>query len=146
MIQRIQSIFLLLAGGASLGLFGLPLARTPEAIEESAIFADAVYNLNDQVALMILFGLAGALSLLGIFLFRNRPLQMKVSLSALIINLGGLAFAAFYLSQNITEAGEKAIQDGLGMYLPLLAIFFAFLAYRFIRRDEKLVKSMDRLR
>jgi hypothetical protein len=146
MIQRIQSIFLLLAGGASLGLFGLPLAKTPQPIEESAIFADAVYNLNDQVALMVLFGLAGAMALIGIFLFRNRPLQMKVSLSALIINLGGLAFGAYYLSQNITEAGEKAIQDGLGMYLPLVSIFFAFLAYRFIRRDDKLVKSMDRLR
>lgn len=146
MIQRIQSIFLLLASGASLGLFGLPMARTPQPIEASTIFADAVYDLNDQVALMVLFGLAGVLSLLGIFLFRNRPLQMKVSLSALIINLGGLAFGAFYLSQHITEAGAKAIQDGLGMYLPLIAIFFAFLAYRFIRRDEKLVKSMDRLR
>jgi len=146
MIQRIQSIFLLLAGSASLGLFGLPLAKTAQPIEESAIFADAVYNLNDQVGLMVLFSLAGAMALLGIFLFRNRRLQMKVSLSALIINLGGLAFGAYYLSQNITEAGEKAIQDGLGMYLPLVAIFFAFLAYRFIRRDDKLVKSMDRLR
>ena len=146
MIQRIQSIFLLLAAGASLGLWGLPFARTPQAIERSEIFNDAVYNLQDQVGLMVLFSLAGALAFLGIFLFRNRSLQMKMSMSALLLNLGGLVFGIYYLAQHITEQGEKALQDAAGMYLPVAAILFTFLAYRFIKRDEKLVKSMDRLR
>lgn len=146
MIQRIQSIFLLLAGGAALGLFGLPFARTPEAIEGSVIFSDALYNVNDQIGLSVLFGLAGALALIAIFLFRNRSLQSKASLSALILNAGGLVFGIYYLTQNITEAGKQAINDGLGMYLPVLSILFCFLAYRFIRKDEKLVRSMDRLR
>lgn len=146
MIQRIQSIFLLLAGSASLGVFGLPFARTAQAIEGSAIFDDAVYNVNDQLALMLLFGLSGALALLAIFLFRNRKLQMKLSLSALILNLGGLAFGLVYLLQEITDAGKEAIQDGLGMYLPVIAIICGLLAYRFIKKDDKLVRSMDRLR
>lgn len=146
MIQRIQSVFLFLAGGASLGLFGLPFAKTPTPIAESVIFSDAVYNLNDQVGLMAIFGLAGAAALISIFLFRNRKLQMRLSLSALILNIGGLAFAGLYLSEQLTEAGKNAIQDAAGMYLPLLAIFFCFLAYRFIGKDEKLVRSMDRLR
>ncbi len=146
MIQRIQSVFLLLAGAASFGLFGLPFAKTPEAIEGSVIFNDAVYNLNDQIGLAVLFGLAGLMAVIGIFLFRNRPLQLKVSLSALILNLGGLVFGIFYLRQNISEQAAKVIKDGLGMYLPVAALLFIFLAYRFIKRDEKLVKSMDRLR
>ncbi|WP_282783589.1 DUF4293 domain-containing protein [Phaeodactylibacter xiamenensis] len=146
MIQRIQSIFLFLAGGASLGLFGLPFATTPKAIESSMIFGDALYNVNDQVGLSVLFGLAGALAIIAIFLFRNRGLQSKVSLSALILNIGGLVFALYYLTQNLTEAGKAAIEFALGATFPIIAVFFCFLAYRFIKRDDKLVKSMDRLR
>ena len=146
MIQRIQSIFLFLAGGASLGLFGLPFATTPKAIESSMIFGDALYNVNDQMGLSVLFGLAGVLAIIAIFLFRNRGLQSKVSLSALILNIGGLVFAIYYLTQNLTEAGKAAIEFAFGGVFPLLSILFCFLAYRFIRKDDKLVKSMDRLR
>jgi predicted Co/Zn/Cd cation transporter (cation efflux family) len=146
MIQRIQSIFLFLAGGASLGLFGLPFATTPKAIESSMIFGDALYNVNDQMGLSVLFGLAGVLAIIAIFLFRNRGLQSKVSLSALILNIGGLVFAIYYLTQNLTEAGRAAIEFAFGGAFPLLSILFCFLAYRFIRKDDKLVKSMDRLR
>lgn len=146
MIQRIQSIFLFLAGGASLGLFGLPFATTPQAIESSMIFGDALYNVNDQVGLSVLFGLAGALALIAIFLFRNRGLQSKVSLSALILNIGGLVFALYYLTQNLTEAGKAAIEFAFGAIFPIIAVFFCFLAYRFIKKDDKLVRSMDRLR
>jgi len=146
MIQRIQSIFLFLAGGASLGLFGLPFATTPKAIESSMIFGDALYNVNDQMGLSVLFGLAGVLAIIAIFLFRNRGLQSKVSLSALILNIGGLVFAIYYLTQNLTEAGRAAIEFAFGGASPLLSILFCFLAYRFIRKDDKLVKSMDRLR
>lgn len=146
MIQRIQSIFLLLASGASLGLFGLPLAKTPQAIESSMIFGDALYNVDDQVGLSVLFGLAGALALIAIFLFRNRSLQSKASLSALILNIGGLVFAIYYLTQNLTEAGKAAIELAFGAAFPVIAVFFCFLAYRFIKKDDKLVRSMDRLR
>ena len=146
MIQRIQSIFLLLAGGASLGLFGLPIATTPQAIDNSMIFGDALYNVNDQVGLSVPFGLAGALSIIAIFLFRNRGLQSKVSLSALILNIGGLVFAIYYLAENLTEAGKAVVEFAFGGAFPILAVFFCFLAYRFIKKDDKLVRSMDRLR
>jgi predicted Co/Zn/Cd cation transporter (cation efflux family) len=69
-----------------------------------------------------------------------------VSLSALILNIGGLVFAIYYLTQNLTEAGRAAIEFAFGGAFPLLSILFCFLAYRFIRKDDKLVKSMDRLR
>ena len=48
--------------------------------------------------------------------------------------------------QNSSDVGEKVINDEFGMYLPVAGIIFALLAYRFIQKDNKLVKSMDRLR
>ncbi|MCG8330878.1 MAG: DUF4293 domain-containing protein [Chitinophagales bacterium] len=146
MLQRIQSIFLFLAGGASLGLFGLPFATIPSAIPESTIFADAVYNIQDQIALMALFGLAGAFAILAIFLFRKRTLQMRFAIFAFIANLIGVIFGVLFFMQNSADADAQQINDGFGIYLPIGAMVFTLLAYRFISKDEKLVKSMDRLR
>lgn len=146
MLQRIQSIFLLLAGGASLGLFGLPFATTSEAIEGSTIFADAAYSVQDQIGLMILFGLGGMLALISIFIFKNRTLQMRLSILAFIANLIGVVFGVLYFMQNSADTGKQAVNDGLGVYLPIAAMILLLLAFRFINKDEKLVKSMDRLR
>lgn len=146
MIQRIQSIFLLLAGGASLGLFGVPFATTPEAVASSELFADGAYNLMDTPALIALFGLAGLLALVSIFLFRNRKLQMRLTIFAFIANLLGIAMAILFYMQNSQDAGDQTINDGAGVYLPLASFVLLLLAYRFINKDEKLVRSMDRLR
>ena len=146
MLQRIQSIFLLLAGAASLALFGVPFAKTPQAVAGSTLFADGVYNVQDQIALMVLFAVAGALAIAGIFLFRNRTLQMRMAIFAFIANLIGVVFGVIFFMQNSSDVGEKPISDGIGAYLPIGAMILALLAYRFINKDEKLVRSMDRLR
>ncbi|MEN0006605.1 MAG: DUF4293 domain-containing protein [Bacteroidota bacterium] len=146
MIQRIQSIFLLLAAGGALGVFGLPFASTSQAVSESAIFADAQYNVFDNPALMALFGIGGALALVSIFLFNNRKLQMRLTIFAFIAVLIGTILGVVSFMTSSSEMGDATIQDEFGMYLPAVALLFALLAYRFINKDEKLVKSMDRLR
>jgi len=146
MIQRIQSIFLLLAGGASLSLFGLPFASTTEAVSSSSLFSDSVYNLMDTPALIALFGLAGLLAIVSIFLFKNRKLQMRLTIFAFIANLLGAIMAIVFYMQNSQDIGEQLINDGAGMYLPLVSFVLLLLAYRFISKDDNLVRSMDRLR
>lgn len=143
MIQRIQSIFLLLAAAALLGLFGLPFASTAEPVTASALFADQTYNILDHTALSVLFILAAVICLLSIFLFNNRKLQMRLSIAAIVGAIAGLAFAGVLFTQD--SAGDSA-QFGLGFGLPVVAIILTFLAYRSIKKDETLVKSMDRLR
>ncbi len=147
MIQRIQSIFLLLAGGASLSLFGLPFATVGEAYETSAIFQDKAFNVMDHPGLMGLFGVAGLLAVVSIFLFKNRKLQMRLSIFAFIANLLAVIFGVIYFMQfGGTEVPSEKINDGIGMYMPIVALVMCLLAYRFINKDEKLVRSMDRLR
>jgi len=146
MIQRIQSLFLLLASLATFGLFGLPFASTGQAVSQSAIFTDAIYNLQDNIALLVIFGLAGLLAFVAIFLFKNRKLQMNLGRFALIANIIGLVLAIILFYQDMNTLGTAEPNDQAGLYMPFIAVVFLGLALRFIGKDDKLVKSMDRLR
>lgn len=143
MIQRIQSLFLLLAAGACLSLFALPVADTDKVQADSVLFADSQFTLFDNPVLLGVFGLAGAVLLLGIFLFRNRKLQMNLSWLSIALVLGGIGFGFYLLSQ---DAAQSLATFAAGTLMPAVAIVFAYLAKMFINKDEKLVRSADRLR
>lgn len=129
-----------------MSLFGLPFASIAEAAPESRLFADRVYNLMDTPALIVLFGIAGLLAIVSIFLFKNRKLQMRLTIFAFIANLLGVVMAIIFYMQNSQDLGEQAVNDGAGIYMPVASFVLLLLAYRFINKDEKLVRSMDRLR
>lgn len=146
MIQRIQSIFLFLAAAASLALWAVPFASTVQAVPNTTIFADRVFNIQDNIGLILLFSAAGILALISIFLYQNRATQMRLTILAFIANLIGVIFGILFYMQNSAEMGNTTVNDGLGVYLPAVTLICTLLAYRFINKDEKLVKSMDRLR
>ena len=136
MLQRIQSVYLLIAAANALGLiFVFHLWVTSEG---AAIFA------KDKLPYFAAFLVSGALSLLTIFLFKNRKLQFVLGRLNIILNFFLLGFFV-YLSLNVsgeTEVSEK----GIGMFLPIISIVFLALANKAIKKDEDLVKSVDRLR
>jgi len=146
MIQRIQSIFLFLAGGASFGVLGVPFATTDKTESASALFADSIFNTQDNIALMVFFGIAGLLAIIDIFLYNNRPLQIRLGMFAFIANIIGLILGIFLFFNDMQNVVTDNIDDGLGAYLPIVAGILLLLAIRFIRKDEKLVRSADRLR
>jgi hypothetical protein len=146
MIQRIQTIFLVLAAAGIFSVFALPFATTPEAIPTSQFFVDADYDVQDHVVMLILFVLAGLLTSGAIFLFNNRPLQTKVTLFGLIANILALVATAVLYLKFSSDTGTVDPEDGFGFYLPVAGLIFSFLAMRFIKKDEKLVRSADRLR
>lgn len=143
MIQRIQSIFLLLGSGACFSLFGLPVADTDTAQAGSELFADQEFTLFDNPILMILIGLAGLLLFVDIFLFRNRKLQSTLSKLSIAIITGGIGLGFYELSN---DSAQEAATVASGTLFPLIAIIMAYLASVFINKDEKLVRSADRLR
>lgn len=140
MIQRVQSIFFLLAAVANLGLFALPLGTAQAAQAASPAFADGVFNLADHWGLQAAFGLAAVLALAAIFLFKNRGLQINLSRLGIVAVGAGAGLGIYFM---LTNAGA---QWAYGWALPLLSLAFTLAAIRAIRNDEKLVKSMDRLR
>jgi Na+-transporting NADH:ubiquinone oxidoreductase subunit NqrE len=145
MIQRIQSIFLLLGGASFLGLFGAPFASSTTPIPN--LLADMTYNVQDHIVLMVLAGLGGLISLAAIFLFNNRALQKRMTYVATTVSILILVVAALlmYNERTLTDHADK-IHDQIGLYLPMISLIMSVLATRYIGKDEETVRSMDRLR
>jgi glucan phosphoethanolaminetransferase (alkaline phosphatase superfamily) len=95
--------------------------------------------------LTILVILVAVLSLITIFLFKNRKLQLLLSgiLTGLICVL---LLVSFYYSYSVMSKYDASLVPGVKMALPFLQLIFSVLAYRGIKKDDRLVKSYDRLR
>lgn len=146
MLQRIQSLFLLLASGSAGALFVTPTITSSEAIQASVYMEDGIFNAMDHIALMVAFGLSGLLAFVSIFLFKNRKAQMRLTFVSILFMLAGIGFGMGIISQDSMVDSADTLQAGVGVAFPLLAILLLGLAYRFIQKDDQLVKSMDRLR
>ena len=145
MLQRIQTLFLLLAAVCSGLIFLFPFA-TSESVQSSAILSDGVYDFNDNIAIPILFGLGALLSLGALVSFKNRKNQSLLGRIALIANLIGMILVAVFFLTDGVNMGTVEPEDGVGAYLPAGAMVLLGFALHFIKKDDKLVSSMDRLR
>ena len=144
MIQRIQSVFLFLAAVILAALFKVPFALSDK--EASPFFEDKLFNVMDHTVLTVLVALGGIIALVAIFMFRNRNLQVRLGYIGIIASLF-LALVAFWLVYSNADAmGDVQIEDQFGLYMPPIALLFFVLANHFIKKDQKTVESMDRLR
>ncbi len=153
MIQRIQSIYLFLAALFMGGLFLqsadlLKIDTTnPTVLSDMEYFNDKVLDIYDQNILIAFVVVVIAFSLLALFLFRNRKLQITLSRVSMLVVL-----LFFILSIYISYADLASfissikITPSFGIFLPILAIICLVLAVKGIRKDDNLVKGMDRLR
>ena len=136
MLQRIQTLYLLVAAGISAGLiFVFNLWTNAEGL---SVFA------KDEVLFFYLFLGSAALSLISIFRYKDRQSQFVLGRLNIILNfilLGLFVYRSLSLSGE-TEVSEK----GIGILLPIFSIVFLVLANKAIKKDEDLVKSVDRLR
>jgi Domain of unknown function (DUF4293) len=150
MIQRIQSVYLFLAAAAGFGQFGLPYLRSDgadPAVAAIPVLADTVFTPLDNIGLTGLCALSGVVSLVAIFLFRNRALQARVTAGAVLACVMLTILLSFTLYQTLSAWPQgSGAQYQAGLTLPTLALIFNWLAGRAIKKDEALVKSMDRLR
>jgi len=145
MIQRIQSILLLLTSITFFLQFVFNFATSNVPIAQ--YMDDKVFDVNDHPVLIALAALGGVIALVNIFLFRNRPLQIRLGylLIILCIFLPVVAGMLFFTSGNPMESDQE-INESAGLLLPLVGLITTIFANRYINKDNKLVKSMDRLR
>ncbi|KJD35674.1 membrane protein [Tamlana sedimentorum] len=136
MLQRIQTIYLLCAALVSAGLiFVFNLWVTQNDI---VIFA------KDEVLYLGLFLGSALLSIISIFMYKNRKSQFMLGRLNIILNF---ILLGFFVYQSLNLSGETAVSEkGIGMLLPVISIVFLALANKAIKKDEDLVKSVDRLR
>ncbi|MCB0514659.1 MAG: DUF4293 domain-containing protein [Chitinophagales bacterium] len=130
MIQRIQTIFLFLAG---LMLIIYPWLPDVEINNET---------LNAlQIPLLAAAAFISAfIAFMSIFLYKNRPNQRLWSLVSILLILVTIGLHFYY------EYSDGDFIFNYGFITLPLAIVFCYLAARYILKDEKLVRSMDRLR
>ncbi|MEO0044946.1 MAG: hypothetical protein RL705_137 [Bacteroidota bacterium] len=103
----------------------------------------AFYFMMD-IAYTALFGLSSTLSLLSILSHTKRQQQFVMGRLNMILNLILLGLLVY---RTLTASGETAISEkGVGMFLPIFSIVLLVLANKAIKKDEDLVKSVDRLR
>ncbi len=141
MIQRVQSIYLIL-GALCLGsLVFVDSIWQTQATEAFAWYASAVTIVGTATA---------TVALMAVFAYKNRPKQLKLvvalqvmTLAFMVILYGG-RFLAGDLRLLRQPGGE--LWPLLLLLLPIVAYIFFYLARRGIQRDIDLVKSMDRLR
>ncbi|WP_339654177.1 DUF4293 domain-containing protein [Flavobacterium frigidarium] len=137
MIQRIQTIYLLLAFVATAVLpFVFPLWKLDNGQD--------FYFMLDQVYI-VLFGLSTAMTAITIISYKKRQNQFVLGRLNIILNLILLGLFV-YRSLNLSGETATVSEKGIGMFLPILTIVLLVLANKAIKKDEDLVKSVDRLR
>ncbi|MDG2193965.1 MAG: DUF4293 domain-containing protein [Polaribacter sp.] len=144
MIQRVQTIYLLLAAMISGGLIFIVRLWT-EASNQMVFAGDLLSNPSILIkTILFSFLTSSLLSILAIFLFKNRQLQFVVGRVNMIINFYLLG-VLIYVSQTIS--GETIVSEkGIGMFFPIIVVVLLVMANKAIKKDEDLVKSVDRLR
>lgn len=150
MIQRIQTLFLLLASGCMLTAVLAPLMKFSSGAETVVFEALGINQGGDIVnstwGLFAVGALSSVIALLSIFLFKTRIVQIRVSIFNIIVMVGFYLYFAFLFYRISPDAGLKFQSVGVGLVMPIIAIILTYLAVRKIGADEVLVRSIDRLR
>ena len=144
MLQRIQTLFLLIAGSSLFGLFALPFGTSNAQF--GVVYDNQSLDLHDHTALLVGTIVTGVIAILAIFLFNNRNLQAKLALLTAVLCIGLLGIAYWIYNSSMPTDNSATTQLGFGFVLPIVALIFSILASVYIKKDTKLVQSMDRLR
>ena len=150
MLQRIQSLFLLLAAAAMLVASVSPLATFIYNSDEVLFEAMGIYfngTLTDSTwGLFVIGAISSLLSMVTLFLYKSRMLQIRLSIFNMVIMVGFYLFFGFVLYQVYPVENLQFRSVGIGVIMPVIAIILTILAIRKIGADEALVRSLNRLR
>ena len=142
MIQRIQSIYLLLIIVFSVGFTFI--FKLWEQSKTKVFAFDLFTDKNILVkSIPVIFITSAIIAIISIFQFKKRQVQFVLGRIIILINLFLLGIFIF-LSLNLP--GEVFSEKGIGMLTPIIVVLLSVMANKAIKKDEDLVKSVDRLR
>lgn len=155
MIQRIQSVYLLAASVLMSVMLFQPLT-------EIAADGRGIYSVwsrgwyltgGGEVELamatwpvFILVGVLVLLPLINIFLYRKRKLQLRISVYSIILAFGLIGLIYYYFVIGFRQLDDPAFAIRFPLLVPVIFIILIYLAFRGIRKDEILIRSLDRIR
>lgn len=135
MIQRLQTVFLALASILNLSVYFTPIYE--KAMNDPQLWIGIGLASSLLVALII--------NVFSIFLYNNRKNQIDWVKRAALLQVIGLGFCVGVLF-SLGGIGTYLWDEALGTGLVIAGLLFQILALRFIKKDEELVRSMDRIR
>lgn len=153
MIQRIQSVFLLLTAILMGVIVFFPISDVQ--VNGEAPMAFNAFGIGDNYptwGVVTFAALSAILAFVNIFLYKKRKLQARLALlTALFIIIYHVAVVVYFLSfmnriEGVTPDASISLDIQAVVILPLIALICDIIAYFRIRKDEKLVKSLDRIR
>ena len=139
MIQRMQSVWLLLSAACALLTYRFPF-YSGNTIDANNQLQPARFVASFDILINILTAVIIVVCLVTIFLFKNRKLQLRLTIFALLVSI--LNIILYFNKLNKFIHGELSLSCIFAFLIPI----FLFFATRGIWRDEKLIKSLDRLR
>lgn len=141
MIQRIQTIWLAIAAACGFAMSRIPLFNAMLADK-----SERIYYATESLVVFALCMAVAVMAAIAIFLFRKRTTQFKLAVLGVALSLAVIGLEVYFI-----EMFKKSIPMVKGTYnvgglLPIAMLVCLWMAARAIRKDEKLVKSLDRLR
>src|SRR5258705_8740591 len=140
MLQRHQILWLLLATAGGILNFMFPFAGGEELVLKTAMKQRAEIIAGNNFFTLILTVVTIGISVVTIFMFKDRKMQMKLCLLGLLVSV--LILVLYFLNMKKIISATPALWS----ILPVAVIAGYYMAFRNIRKDEKLVKSLDKLR
>lgn len=150
MIQRIQTIYLALAGLLSLALFFMPIVYyfTPKGIIylQPCTFSTLMESWAFLSYLLpLVLALTSALAIYAIFQFKNRRKQLKIVAVSFLANII-FVLSAYWITYLIEMQKGSVAHYTIGAIFPVVSIIALSLASKAIKKDEALVQSANRIR
>ena len=148
MIQRIQTVYLLISGLLAASLIKLNVSEMSTNNELYAFSARGIFDNGTLIfngfPIMIFVGIIVLLHFAIIVMYKKRIWQIRTTVFAMVLLLG-LFGLFFYLTYLFGTSGAN-IAFKIPIIFPLAAIVLDFLAIRAIRKDEALIRSLNRIR
>lgn len=146
MIQRLQSVYLLLAIIFSIALFFVPIASVQYLGQ--AYFIQLIENGNlltsNFIPLFVLFDIVLLLLIVQLFSYKNRKKQLLIGKVCIVLLIGFYVITASYFV--FQQFNVETFKVSYGIFIPVINIFLLILTNRRIKKDEELVRSIDRIR
>ena len=152
MIQRIQSLFWLLSGVATGLMTFQPLLKIEsDGLEKGLLFANEIQSAGagesilSCTPLLILICVITLISVMTIFLFKKRMVQMRLTIYNMILMVGLIVLGYYYGHQGVNEL-DGSLKLATFTIMPIVSFILSVLAWRGVRRDYLMLKAVDRIR
>jgi hypothetical protein len=153
MFQRVQSVFLAAALLLVAASFFIPFGTFTDGINPVDLRSYGPKTAGGEYLtspssyyVYIVFTLVIAANAAALFLYKNRTLQLRLLKFTFLLFALAFVLLSLYINDGWGAFPGRSFQPGISLFLPIGGIFFNYMAARGVKKDDELVRSVDRIR